>query len=269
MADAWRDPAPVSALPPPLTGPRFMTQAWRDLAFLHWRVDPALVAPRMPAGTRPDVHDGATYVGLIPFRLLDAAPGRGPAVPYLGSFAETNVRLYSVDRSGRRGVVFASLDASRLAVVLAARVGLGLPYLWSRMRAGRRGDVVVHTAARRWPGPRGAGGRVVVRPGERIAEPDPLAHFLTARWGLHVRHLGRTLYVPNRHEAWPLHGAEVRQLDDSLLAAAGFPDLVGRPPDSVLWSPGVRTEFGLPFVVPDAAPDPAAGRPPTAGSLGP
>ncbi|MBI9115747.1 YqjF family protein [Sanguibacter suaedae] len=223
-----------------------MTQRWEDLTFIHWRVDPALVAPLLPRGTTPDLFDGATYVGLVPFRLADAGVGRGPAVPWLGTFAETNVRLYSVDASGQRGVVFRSLEAARLAVVLAARVGFGLPYTWARMRIDRTPTTITYTTARRLPGPRGAGGRVVVEPGERITEPDTLAHFLTARWGLHTRHLGRLLFVPNDHEPWPLHHARVTHLDDSLVAAAGLPGLVDRAPDSVLWSPGVRTVFGTP-----------------------
>ena len=100
--------------------------------------------------------------------------------------------------------------------------------------------------SRRWPGPRGVGGRVVVRVGDLTAGRDPVAEFLTARWGLHTTVLGRTIYVPNEHETWPLHAATLLHLDDSLVAAAGFPALVARPPDSVLWSAGVRTTFGLP-----------------------
>lgn len=223
-----------------------MSQRWEELTFLHWRVDPGLVAPLLPRGTTPDLFDGATYVGLVPFRLADAGVARGPAVPWLGTFAETNVRLYSVDAAGQRGVVFRSLEAARLAVVLAARVGFGLPYTWARMRVDRTPTTITYTTARRLPGPRGAGGRIVVEPGERIAEPDLLAQFLTARWGLHTRHLGRLLYVPNEHEPWPLHHARLVHLDDSLVAAAGLPGLVDRAPDSVLWSPGVRTVFGTP-----------------------
>ena len=57
------------------------------------------------------------------------------------------------------------------------------------------------------------------------------------------------LYVPNEHPPWPLHTATLEALDDGLVAAAGLPGIVDRPPDSVLWSPGVRTTFGLPFPV--------------------
>ena len=81
--------------------------------------------------------------------------------------------------------------------------------------------------------------------GEPIAS-GPLEDFLTARWGLHERHLGVDWYVPNVHEPWPLHRAELLELDDTLLARAGFPGLAGRPPDHVAASPGVSVRFGLP-----------------------
>ena len=43
-----------------------------------------------------------------------------------------------------------------------------------------------------------------------------------------------------------MHDAEVLTLDDQLMASVGLPDLASRPPDHVAFSPGVRTEFGLP-----------------------
>jgi uncharacterized protein len=232
---------------PPLAGRLLLRQRWSDVAFVHWRVDPALVAPLLPAGTRPDVHDGSSWVGLVPFRMLRMRAARGPALPWLGTFAETNVRLYSVDAAGRRGVVFRSLEAARLAVVLGARAALNLPYTWARMRVRHVGDEIHYETRRRFPGPRGAGARVVVRPGPEVPAADPLAAFLTARWGLHTRHLGRTLYVPNQHAAWPLRRAALAHLDDSLVAAAGLPGTAGREPDSVLFSPGVEVVFGWPF----------------------
>jgi uncharacterized protein YqjF (DUF2071 family) len=119
--------------------------------------------------------------------------------------------------------------------------------MWARMWISTRDGEVRYRTTRRFPGPRGAGGLVGVRPGRPIARPDPLAEFLTNRWGLHVRHAGRTLYLPNEHGPWPLHEAELTRLDDSLLAAAGLPGLADRPPDSVLWSPGVAVAFGAPF----------------------
>ncbi len=235
---------PVSPEAPELTGRVMMNQSWRDLTFLHWAVDPALVAHLMPPGVRPDTLDGVTYVGLIPFRMVGAGIASGPGVPWLGSFLETNVRLYSVDDTGRRGIVFLSLDADRAAVVVGARAAFGLPYRWARMRYGVSGDVHSYDARLRRPGTRPRS-HVVIRAGARRQSTE-LDEFLSARWGLHVHWWGKTLYVPNHHEVWPVHDAEVLALSDELVASVGLPGLSTRPPDHVAFSPGVRTDFAFP-----------------------
>jgi uncharacterized protein YqjF (DUF2071 family) len=236
-------PEPLTPTAPRPVRRTVFTQGWRDVAFLHWAVDPTAVAPLLPDGTVPDVLDGATYVGLVPFRMRRIGLLGAPGLPYLGSFAETNVRLYSVDERGRRGVVFRSLEADRLLPVLAARWVARLPYLWARMTVRCDGDRLTYTSSRRWPGPVGAGSRITVRVGGRLTTPDPLAVFLTARWGLHRPGARGPGYWPNEHPEWPLHRAELLDLDESLLAAAGLSGVTGRP-DSVFFSPGVDVRFG-------------------------
>jgi uncharacterized protein len=240
------EPEHLTPTAPRPAGRTVFTQSWRDLAFLHWAVDPAVVAPLLPAGTVPDVLDGSTYVGLIPFRMQRIGLLGAPGLPHLGSFPETNVRLYSVDALGRRGVVFRSLEASRLLTVLTARWVARLPYTWARMRVERTGDRVRYTSSRRWPGPRGASSRVAVRIGGQLPADDPLGRFLTARWGLHRPGRRGPVYWPNEHAEWPLHRAELLELDETLTVAAGLPEL-GRAPDSVLFSAGVAVRFGPPL----------------------
>ncbi|UXY25717.1 YqjF family protein [Streptomyces sp. HUAS TT20] len=225
-----------------------LVQGWHELAFLHWAVEPERVAGLLPPGTRPDTLDGVTYVGLVPFLMRGVGLGPGPGLPYLGTFCETNVRLYSVDEHGRRGVVFRSLDAARLIPVLVGRLGVRLPYVWSTMRLRRKGDVITYSCRRGRAGGRGGASRAVVRVGEPIAEPTPLERFLTARWGLHVSWHGRTLHLPNEHAPWPLHRARLLDLDDDLVTAAGLPPLTD-PPVSVLHSPGVTVRFGTPTLL--------------------
>jgi uncharacterized protein len=236
---------PVTALTPRPVRRPMLVQSWRDLTFLHWPADPDLVATLLPAGTRPDTLDGITYVGLVPFQMHGVGFLAGPGLPYLGTFAETNVRLYSVDNAGRRGVVFRSLDAARLLPVLVARLAARVPYIWSAMRIERGNGVLTYTSRQRSTG---ATSRTSVRIGSPIAQPTALESFVTARWGLHVSWYGRTLYVPNEHPTWPLHTAELLDLDDQLLAAAGFP-VADTPPVSVLCTPGVAVRFGWPSTV--------------------
>lgn len=236
---------PISAVAPPLPGRPVIRQRWRDALLLHWRVDPSAVAPWLPEGTKPDeFRPGETYVGLIPFRLEGSAFGPLPPVPWLGSFLETNVRLYAVDERGRRAVVFLTLEAQRLLPVLFARAALGLPYRWARMRGRRRGDVLTYWSER-LTGDRPRT-RIAVRLGREPVSDDPFADFLTARWAMFVQRGSCTCYWRNEHERWPMFRGTLERLDDDLLAASGFPGLAATPPDSVLWTPGVTTRFALP-----------------------
>lgn len=232
---------------PPLPRPVIMDQTWGDAVFVHWQVDPALVEPWMPPGARVDTRDGVTYVGLIGFCMREAGFGRDHPVPFFGDFVEINVRLYSTDDQGRRGVVFASLDAERAAVVGLAGL-LGVRYRWAQAQITRDSGTVGYLSRRLASPGRGATTDVVVRPGDEDLTEDPLSQFLTARWCMHTGVLGRGLAVPNTHERWSLRRAELLHCEDGLLAAAGFPGVADREPDSVLWSPGVRTQFGRPML---------------------
>lgn len=236
----------VTSAAPALPGRAVIQQHWRDAVFLHWRVEPAEAAGWLPAGTRPDTTpDGATWVGLIPFRLERTAFPPLPVVPWLGTFLEINVRLYAVDDQGRRSVVFRSLDAQHLLPVLAARIGLGLPYRWARIRGERTGTTIRY-AAERIEGATHPRTRIAVRRTDERVEGDVLADFLTARWAMHVGRRSGTHYWRNEHDPWPLVRGEVLDLDDELLADAGFPGLADRAPDSVLVSTGVTTRFSGP-----------------------
>lgn len=237
-ASLWPDP-------PELPPPAIMDQRWAEAVFLHWRIPGDAAAPFMPPGVQPDLFDGSSWVGLIGFRMEDAGIGRGPGIPYLGSFNEVNVRLYSREPDGTRGVVFLSLDADRLPVVLAARAA-EIPYVWSRIRRTQplpdSPDRAIGYTVRRFR--QGAGSSFAVVPRREAAADDPLSVFLTARFGMHGTFRGRSIYIPNTHRPWPLRDARLHHLKDGLVAAAGIS--VSGPPESVLYSTGVRTQFGRP-----------------------
>ncbi|NYH55429.1 hypothetical protein HNR06_005018 [Nocardiopsis arvandica] len=233
-AHARRRPTPF-ADPPPLPGPPLLRQSWRETVFAHWALPPEQVAPLLPEHTRPDVLDGLAYVGLVAFRV----PATTAAGIPVGGFGEVNVRLYSVDGYGRRGVVFLSMDADSAHNVLAARTLTGLPYMWSDVSLRSRGHVHAGAVRRRLPRG-GARGRWRFTVGERMDHPGPLERFVTARWGLHTRHAGRTLWIRVHHRPWPLYRAHSWTYQGDLLRAAGV-HVGDREPVSLLWSPGVAT----------------------------
>jgi uncharacterized protein len=239
---------PVSALcPTPVPRP-VLRMRWEALTYLHWALDPDVVAARLPRGLVPDVLDGRAYVGLIPFRMAGIGLGPRPLpLPY-GRFPETNVRTYVVGPDGGRGVFFHSLDVTRLAPTLVAQATYRLPYAWSRMRLTRRGTRLAYRTERRWPGPRGLTSHVVVEVGERLSagEREPLEDFLAARWSLYAAlRDGSLVRARVDHQPWPLRHAQLVHLADDLVAAAGYPPSLG-PPRHVRYGGAVAVRVGPP-----------------------
>ena len=233
---------------------------WEDLTFLHWPYEPAEVQALLPDGLTVDVHKGAdgheaVWVGLIPFLMRVGLPG-GRVIPRVGVFPETNVRTYVRGPDGTPGVWFCSLEAGGLAASATARLTYGLPYYWADMSItkgqNRAGSEWSYESTRRWPGPKGAHHRSRTRVGEPIPDDEvtELEHYLTARWGLFSRFpgrdsvRGRNLYAPVDHGRWPLRRAELLDLDDGLMVAAGLTAPTGDP--IVHWTTGTEVRIGRP-----------------------
>ena len=233
------------ACPRPVRRP-VMLQGWHDLTSIHWPFDPEAVQKVLPQGLTVDVCDGRAWVGLIPFHMRRIRP---PGLPSLGpwsTFPETNVRTYVVAPDGRRAVWFCSLDVTRVAPAVVARVAYGLPYCWADMSiTHHEQSTVEYTSRRRWPG-RGPSSRVKVVIGPRVDDDDltEVERFVTARWALASTFAGRNVWANVDHEPWPVHRARLVAYEDSLMAAAGLPQPAGEP--VVLWSPGVEVRIGRP-----------------------
>jgi uncharacterized protein YqjF (DUF2071 family) len=233
--------------PPTTTEPvlrAVMQQGWRDLTYVHWPYEPEQVQGLLPAGLTVDTFDGAAWVGLVAFHMERIRVPGTPAIPYLGTFPETNVRTYVRGPDGRPGVWFHSLDVNRLLPVLVARASYRLPYMWSKMAIDHDRDRVTYVAHRRWPGPQGVFSDLSVRRRSPIKTPSGLEHFLTNRWGLFTKLRTRLAYAPVDHPTWPLENADIVDLQDGLVAAAGYPSPTGQP--LVHYSPGVEVRIGLP-----------------------
>ena len=232
---------PHVVCPAPVQHP-VMKQQWRDLAYIHWRYDPSVVQALLPEGIEVDTFDGSAWVGLIPFSMRNISFPFIPPVPYFGSFPEVNVRTY-VKRNGVPGVWFFSLDVNRLIPAFVARATYFIPYCWGSASHIKDGQRLRTTVKRRWPSRSST--QIELTIGEEIKEPSDLAHFLSARWGLYSKGFGgRLRYAPVDHEQWQLYEANIVNLDDHLVTAAGFPAPTGEA--HVMFSPGVSVRIGKP-----------------------
>jgi uncharacterized protein YqjF (DUF2071 family) len=219
-----------------------MRQQWQELAYVHWRYEPAVVQALLPAGLEVDTFDGDAWVGLIPFSMRNISFPGTPTIPYFGSFPEVNVRTY-VKKDGIPGVWFFSLDVNRFIPALVARASYFLPYCWGSASHVVNSESLETTVKRRWPSR--ASTHIKISIGERIETPDELSVFLSARWGLYSKGFGfKIRYAPVDHETWILHSATLEYLNDTLVTASGLPAPTG--PAHVLYSPGVSVRIGLP-----------------------
>lgn len=116
-----------------------MTQTWRHLLFAHWPVPVAAIRPLVPPSLDVDTYDGNAWLGILPLRVEGARPRVLPALPFLSSFPQINVRTYVV--SGEtQGVYFFSLEAASLPAVIGAGILFRLPFRLARisLQAGER-----------------------------------------------------------------------------------------------------------------------------------
>ena len=101
----------------------FLTAEWRDLLMLSYEVDPAVLAPYVPAGTEIDTFCGRTFVSLVGFRFLNTRV-LGLPIPFHRNFEEINLRFYvrRVEKGEvRRGVVFIREIVPRSLIAFTAR----------------------------------------------------------------------------------------------------------------------------------------------------
>jgi uncharacterized protein YqjF (DUF2071 family) len=128
-------------------GEPVMHQRWEDLLFLHWPIAPELLRPLIPGSLEIDTFEGQAWIGITPFHLEDVRPPLLPALPWISSFDEINVRTY-VLCNGRPGIWFFSLDASKILPVIGGRVLFNLPYFKATTQFTRRGESFRYTMSR-------------------------------------------------------------------------------------------------------------------------
>jgi len=206
-----------------------MHQNWHHLLFLHWEIPPQELQALIPPRLTIDTFEGKAYIGLVPFTMTGVRPILTPPLPWISSFHEVNVRTY-VHLEGRDpGVWFFSLDASSRIAVAAARAAYHLAYFFAEMdfRVGEGALPVIdyHSLRDDDRGSMPANLHVRYRALEgptKAAVPGTIEHFLIERYILYAQDDDRRLYRARvHHQPYPTQRAEVLELDETLVWAAG------------------------------------------------
>lgn len=176
-------------------------QSWRDLLFAHWRIPAAELRPLIPPELSLQEFDGTAWIAVVPFRMSGVMRRPLPDLPWISAFPELNVRTY-VERDGRPGVWFLSLDATNPLAVWAARRYFHLPYVRARMSCRREGTRVHYRSERP-----GASFAASYSPVSEVRRPPTgsLEHWLTERYCLYARDRNGAIWRNDVHHApWPL-----------------------------------------------------------------
>jgi uncharacterized protein YqjF (DUF2071 family) len=186
---------------------------WVDLLFIHWPIEITALRPFIPPGLAVDTFDGQAWIGVVPFGMRGVRPRLAPAVPWLSSFLELNVRTY-VTAGEKPGVWFFSLDAANPVAVQLARTFFHLPYFNARIALAQRDGWISYSSQRTHRGAAGAEFQGRYRPtGEPYhAPPGSLDEWLTARYCLYASSGNTVLRGEIHHPPWPLQPA-VLELD--------------------------------------------------------
>ncbi|MFF5471976.1 DUF2071 domain-containing protein [Streptomyces achromogenes] len=214
---------------------------WMTQAFVHWAYPVGAVRALVPEPLVVEEYEGSAWVRFTPFVMAHVRPAGEPArVPGPPAFAETNLRT-CVRHPGRRdGLWFFSLEVA-CPFMLGARA-IGAPYHAAVLEVARSGETVRYRGRRR----RGrASYRLAVRPGAPVERPTERDVWLTSRRRAYTRRLGLLWETPVAHEPWPLAGATIEELEETLTAEAGLPAPAGEP--VAHFSDGVRdVRMGIP-----------------------
>jgi uncharacterized protein YqjF (DUF2071 family) len=209
-------------------------QAWRHLVFVHWPVPVSVLRPLVPSALPLDTWRGQAYVGLVAFAVKNNRVTLMPPFPLLSRFYEVNLRTYVRPSDGDPGVYFFSLDASNPVIAAAARASYGLPYYaaraeWRTLRvAGQRPLLTLSLRRLALEDDIGCDLRCSATGAPALAVAGTLTHFLIERYVLYTVSGESVSAARVHHEPYPVQGARLRTLRESLSLAAGLPKL-GRP----------------------------------------
>ena len=186
---------------------------WRDVLFVHYAIDPAVLAPHVPFDL--DLCDGVAWVSLVAFTQVGLRPAVGGRIAALAmapvaTHAFLNLRTY-VRVRGHAAICFLAEWIPNLLARLVGPVLYGLPFRLGRLDYAV--DDVRRVTAR--------GGNCEMRSEQFKRCADLPDDFLLERYTAVTAtgpRRGRMFHI--RHAPWTHERVDVTVADDSLIRHA-------------------------------------------------
>ncbi len=214
----------------------FLSAYWKNLVFVNYEADVALLTPYLPHGTEPDFCNGRCLVSLVGFLFLNTKV-KGIGFPFHRNFEEFNLRFYvrrRINNEYRRGVVFVKEIVPRRMISWVAYQLYGEKYFYHPMR-----NSLVETASeveinysfrvhKRW--------NSIAITADKKSEAMMTGteeEFITEHyWGYTRLADGRTSEYQVDHPRWNLHQVNSYQTDidvETLYGKQWLPCLTAKP----------------------------------------
>ena len=228
--------------------PWSVAQTLADCVSCHWPVAPEALAPHLPPGVEPDLHDGQAWLTIAALRVTGLRLRGLLPVPRLADGAELVVRATVVVGDRQASLLLDVAFSSRVAVEAARRL-YGLPAASASIRVQRDASAVRVETSRTRPGGAPAVFHACVEAtGPAVAAaPGSIEAFLHERFLLVAGRPGGRLVLVEQHRLpWRLAPARA----GVSLQTVALPGLAQGAPalahlaerlDQLVWAP-VRQE---------------------------
>ena len=230
----------------PRKRPVFLSADWHNLLFANYAIDPNVLTPFVPKGTKLDFHNGSCYISLVAFQFLNTKVFGFPAFTKR-NFDEINLRFYVkrplTDGGERRGVVFVKEIVPSRLIAWIARTLYGENYIAMDMNHEIRAASDQEAKVTYRCGVHELSNRIsaVVYPESETDGNEGLESYITEHyWGYSSPTQNKTVEYEVKHPKWPINKVSEYLIDFDFEGLYGTPYklLSEIEPTSVLYCKG-------------------------------
>jgi uncharacterized protein YqjF (DUF2071 family) len=183
-----------------------MSQVWKDVVFLHYKVDPEILQKELPF--KLDLYEEKAIISIVSFTMNRIRFPFLPAIPGFSKLNELNLRTY-VEVNGVKGVYFFTLDADHLPGIGIGRMFFSLPYRFAKISIVKNDNTYLCESKN---------ASTSLNFFAELGACRSSSNFdlwATERYGLFTRKSGKTLHGIVQHDPWNLQHISINSIQDN------------------------------------------------------